>query len=589
MEKMLHHENDVAGDRSLEKAECPKDTLGCSRGRVKFMWKNWPLMPRPTPSMPPEHLTDGCQEYGDDVRTCFLSFFGNCTDNDVLIVGSNYAFTSTMQYGTEEEALATAEQDIPASVEILLETFPGTILYHSLGPVQFSHERLDEHRWIPLLNNITKRAVASTRIVYIDTYGHLLDKRPLFEDVIHHPGRPSEDVVNMFLEAAALQRDSSRLLAAFQERWSRRCQATGWADEYIAFHRNALLRLKQDPLRAVLEEQIKVLVFRPFLNYNQGFADRLAGLEKAFLIAYCSNRVFLVDWPALQSLFQVSPVDWRYEPAFWEEVVNCVANGSGVDDGGSSIIEYINDEFDTKPVKDYIKQFSRLSSVPLTSIHFNRAASKETLATTSCGSRLKEKGITDDNLFGCAIGLLLVPKNDVLQPHTQILAAISTTQYSVGAQIRNGDHVFDTDGDQAGDLGIIDDTVHALVQRSVCFKPLIDEGGSKPLGPRRIFLMTDSARLRERAIVLYPTQFYVTNILPKHVAFSDSTQDHHDIIAEWYLFSMNEFHVLDRYSGLGRTSYAYALTEYPAFFRQGTECLARTPADLGNDGAMLRQ
>lgn len=200
LERLLKQQRDVEGERSKEKAECPKDTLGCDRGRVKFLWKNWPLVPRPTSSMPPEHLLDGCKEYGEDVEACYMAYFAEATDNDVLIVGSNYAFTSICLFATEEEAFSTAEKDIPASITLLRRLFPGLILYHSLGPVRSDHPRPAEHRWIPAINRITERAVQDTRVLYVNTYSYLQNKTSQYEDVIHHPGAPSEGIVQMFLD-----------------------------------------------------------------------------------------------------------------------------------------------------------------------------------------------------------------------------------------------------------------------------------------------------------------------------------------------------------------------------------------------------
>lgn len=200
LERVLANKSDHSGTRHKAKMICPKTTSqGCTLQQVRFMWKNWPWKPPTTPTMPAEHLLDGCSS-SSSIETCIGSFLLGASANDVLVVGSNYAYTSICRFGNESDAYKQASKDLPKLVNFIVNTFPGLIVFHTLGPVRENHERPAEHRWIPSLNNVMRSSVAGTRIVVLDTYSILLTMRDLFEDVIHHPGLPSEAVVKLLLQ-----------------------------------------------------------------------------------------------------------------------------------------------------------------------------------------------------------------------------------------------------------------------------------------------------------------------------------------------------------------------------------------------------
>ena len=71
--------------------------------------EKWPLEPRRTLTIPLRHLIDGCHGF-PNLQICLKEFFAEATYDDVLIIGSNYAFTSICQFGTEDEAYAVEEQ-----------------------------------------------------------------------------------------------------------------------------------------------------------------------------------------------------------------------------------------------------------------------------------------------------------------------------------------------------------------------------------------------------------------------------------------------------------------------------------------------
>jgi hypothetical protein len=563
MEKSMKGQRDGHADRSAEKAECPKDTLGCDRGQVSFLWKNWPLVPRELPTMPQEHLMDGCVQFST-LQACLEEYFGNSTEEDVLIIGSNYAFTSICLYGTEDEAYATARMDVPESIEIILQTFPGIILYHSLGPVRADHPRPDEHRWIPALNNITKQAVENTRIIFIDTYSFLLDKTSYFDDVIHHSGPPSEGVIDLFLDAVAAQD-----LYIFKPRLSYSSHCGDWAAEYISFHKKALQSLVKDPIYTMDVLGIKVLIYKPDLRFNQGFADRIAGLQKVFLLAICSRRLFFVDWPAIQGLFEDGDIVWKYPDRLFATL------------DARFVMDYIHNEYDKTTMNNYIDFLGKNESQALVSMHFNRAASAETLQSTQCGTDLKSFGMSENNLFGCTMRLLLKPKDEILRPYKNVVRAIKNTDQSIGVQVRFGDKVWENGGNNVDTEG----TIQNLRMRLECFRPYLSQGAFRV---DRLFLLTDNAEFKRRAKGLYPAQIYATKISPKHVGYSTSKNEYAEVVAEWYLFSLTTFHVIDANSGLGRTSYAYSLSNYPSFYIHEGKCAPRWPKDLVNVGAKLR-
>jgi hypothetical protein len=565
LEKLMKGQRDGHADRSSEKAECPKDTLGCDRGQVKFLWKNWPLVPRRTPTMPQQHLSDGCHGY-PSLQSCLEVFFANATSEDVLIIGSNYAFTSICQFGTEEQAYATARIDIPESIESVLQLFPGIILYHSLGPVRPDHPRPDEHQWIATINNITKQAVANTRIVFVDSYEFLLDKTSQFDDVIHHSGPPSEGVVSLFLETIATQ---GLDILQTRRKYAPRCR--DWASEYVTFHRGALQAFHRDPVHALDVLGIKILIFKPDLRFNQGFADRIAGLQKAFLLAFCSRRLFLVDWPAIQGLFEDGDIVWKYPNRTFAAL------------NARFAVEYIHNEYDKTSMSDYISLLTEKGSQSLISIHFNRAASAETLQNTECGNLLKSMGLSENNLFACTMRLLLQPKDEILLAYSDIARAIQNTEHSVGIHIRFGDRVWRPGGHN---LPIdMEGMMLNITRRIQCFKPYLSEDS---LRQDRFFLLTDNVEFKRRITELYPSKVYATTISPKHVAYSASQNEYAEVVAEWYLFSLTAFHVIDGGSGLGRTSYAYSFPDYPSFYLREADCVPRWPKDLVKDGAKLR-
>jgi len=191
---------DELHSRGKEIGQCPKDSIkGCTLGNIKFLWKTWPLVPRNEAKwkLPPEHLLDGCEKFGSDIEKCFSEFLGSPTKKDVLIVGSNFAFTSIGEFsGNDYELIDAAKVDIPIYVTLLEKLFPGIIIFHTLCPLRNED---DKQRWAIQLNEITRKAIEGTRIYLVDTFGYLFNKTHLYNDHIHHPGILSEQIVRILM------------------------------------------------------------------------------------------------------------------------------------------------------------------------------------------------------------------------------------------------------------------------------------------------------------------------------------------------------------------------------------------------------
>jgi hypothetical protein len=527
--------------------QCFKGDLICHMKNLHYLWKDWAMDPRTDIALPDYNLLDGCP---GPVMNCLNSFFGNASESDVLIVGSGYVYASICQINGENLMRELAIREISDYVELLLK-FPGIILYHSLTP-NIGHP--DFQACISLMNRVIHNAVSNTRIVYIDTNGYLMDKTHLFKDAIHHPGTPSEGIFRIFMAAVARHYDLNQVL----NRHDQRGTCGNWAQDYINFHEKAMNELRKTSTHATNVLDIKTLIFRPYLGYNQGFADRLAGLQRTFLLAFCTNRVFLVDWPVIQTLFEEDLIKWRYTS-------DIISN--------SSDTAYMNKEVDSHTIEYYLQELARPDSPSNYAMHFNRAASKETLDNSQCGARLKRLGMTVNNLFGCILRLLFKPSDVVLRPWVKTASDILNTNNSVAIHFRFGDKSFQS--------SIVKGQLNMTFEKAKCLESAVG------YEPSRFFLMTDSMTYKKKLIETYPQNFYHLDFQPRHVANSTDVVEYSKLIAEWFLFGLTDFQIIDPNSGLSRTAFAYSQNVHPAFFSRTKNCKNFSIGDLVTEGAML--
>ncbi len=579
-----------------------------------------------------------CNARDASFRDC-LELFLNTTINynDVFIVGNflGQHYGQVLNSISNEAALS---EELSNIFDVVLQLFPGIILYHSQGPNRNAEESMNNR--IQLLNNLVYQIIDNTRITYVDSY-YFLTKYPKHEfatDGQHHPGVLSIEVLNQLGTALTLQDDpgyvfhrkrgmvrtdpdnqegipatiflpssdltyyeSQHQLSLFHG--DRIACPDGWAQEYIDFHREALALLYANTKHAIDSLGIRVLVFKPHQQWNQGFADHIAGLERAFILAWCTRRLFFIDWEPVEDLFKRDIINWKFPKDVFDRLVD--GHGDGY------AIQYIHDRYQEPSVASYMhvlgffpsdKTCSKpeqdildtSSQPPLISLHSNRAASYETMQKSICGDCLKSIGLWEDNLFGCITQLLLQPSEDVLRPYWNVARAIVNTRRVIGIQARFGDHIFRSVGH-----GTEDEFLNLLMGRASCFHQLSAEGqedaGMNPAHPipvirqDKYFLITDNMRLKDRALELYPTRFYVTAITPEHVVSNHTSATYAAVVAEWYLFSLATFHSIDPNSGIGRTSYAYAQSAHPTFSSRDTEgnCIPWRPKDLIHQGAFL--
>lgn len=207
-------------DRQTEKSRCQGvlGTNSCSIGdNVKFFWKNTLSDTIASDDV----LRDACAKHAH-THNCLNEIFRGASTNDVLIVGSllsnnSYATSrghnSWLPFHVSGPQFTDAAEHADAAVvfQMLLDTFPGRIIWHSYP---FLRLELDGHK-SPFLNYCFRQLNQLTACVLARFTKqhqqqahrlHFIDLEPLqktsiekYVDLIHHPGELSNVIINLLL------------------------------------------------------------------------------------------------------------------------------------------------------------------------------------------------------------------------------------------------------------------------------------------------------------------------------------------------------------------------------------------------------
>ena len=155
-------------------------------------------------------------------RNCLLSLFRGSSENDVLIIGSlphnttlNAAVNGSTREWRRQNVLAFRQTRVYSEiVEMLLEVFPGAIIWHSyafwvmgrdkeaLGPMARHESDLNIcNRFSTAKMRCAIIKHGTGRMQYFNMWPHLSKHWPQYADQIHHPGPLTEAAVFAMLSA----------------------------------------------------------------------------------------------------------------------------------------------------------------------------------------------------------------------------------------------------------------------------------------------------------------------------------------------------------------------------------------------------
>mmetsp|Transcript_3186 Transcript_3186/g.3948 ORF Transcript_3186/g.3948 Transcript_3186/m.3948 type:complete len:409 (+) Transcript_3186:54-1280(+) len=217
---------DTHMDRHMEKSSC-QGVLGTSScdmdvyfndekySKITFGWKNYIGT---TPSVD-DTTRDICYSLGlgavEKIKECYDKLFQGATSHDVLLVGSISTNVSAFignggnswkgfEISGPQFAQASKATHHADNIQLLLASFPGSVIWHSFPHVVMAHHNGanpgDLNRCFTVINNHVKCASGSfDRAMFLDLSIAQMAHEDLYADFIHHPGALSKFVVNAML------------------------------------------------------------------------------------------------------------------------------------------------------------------------------------------------------------------------------------------------------------------------------------------------------------------------------------------------------------------------------------------------------
>jgi len=329
------------------------------------------------------------------------------------------------------------------------------------------------------------------------------------------------------------------------------------------------------PLRKIVTEGLtdpmpKTVVFRCFELADShdpvrneicgGLGDRFAGLVSVFSVALQHNLPMLIEWPAAAQSMEpalADLVDWR-PPTGYLEAARSSAPPS------DWLYNLVNAECIVGSNK--IKWDGvRTPSIALKSNRacVNRAfyprgedlneTTGELLAEAAYLRDFRvvlerEWGLTGETAFGCLLGALVAPSEQVVKKFSRVIREIlDPGNFFVGVHIRTGDA-------EMGAAAQRQPTSSLLSRYTPAFEAALRLGEQRAGHGQivRIFLATDSWALKQEASLVYGTDLLLTTAVePSHVAARDvrgplpvtgkiatPLQANVDSFGEWWLLSL---------------------------------------------------
>lgn len=558
----------------------------CSRNSCplhKFLFRTAPSTSNITPLLLGVGKNNNAWCASSDMA-CLARSVDQAISKDVLLmaVPPEFYLHCTSKLASLESGESGRHAEVRNLLISLTHLFPGKVIIHSTG-LEAQHGTHFNESCVEHVDIVVRNATLTSDIVtYLNVRDVLFARGHAHDDGIENLGnlgwqsnRMAELILQILECWASYFADTCRTprsvnksdgdnsnLAAFlidSHRNKTMQHCANFTNYFTQTHGSAVRRIQANT-SAFFENGGKVLIFKPHLKFNQGFADRMSGLTKAFLIAFCSNRTFFVDWPHIENMFISDPVNFTFPvPLFREYNITRIVN-----------------EYDESPLDAHIDYMSDDKNSPIISIHFNRAASWEALFKSKCSHKLQNLDVTLDVLFGCTVRLMGPPQPSVISPFSNILVRVQAG--AIGVHYRYGDHTFKH---PSMDVSLAAASAQ-MAQRTACFR-----NTSLPL--HFIFLMTDNNAMKANASQLSSSlPVITTQVQPQHVAAENLPHEAYtDTLAEWFIFSLCSMHIVDKGSGFSRTSYAYSLSDNPVILSRDGTCHMHFVRDMALWGAKL--
>lgn len=357
--------------------------------------------------------------------------------------------------------------------------------------------------------------------------------------------------------------------------------------QYSEFHKDSINILSNNNS----SNDIKIILWRCPPEYKddcKGLGDRLQGLVTTFLIAIVTNRVMLIEWNNMHTIFEPNKFDWTYNFSF---VQGKTVGGVG----GNLEWRYCQNE-------KYPEVCMNPDPTSYTADVIMLNASNRPMSYSMFHDKrffwwkkaLNDKGLTHDYCFGCVLDQIFLLKKRVMETMAPYAFELNNFKSSVslGIHVRLGDS--EMTGHSKLNMFDYDKIFKTDVQQRFNSAKIL---GCKVSNNITILFLSDSAKLRNIVRNYYIHAIEISNnctiakviipsIQPKHIdireykliATSSDVQKQREYsylttAGEWWLLTLCNYTIIQGdESGFSRTAFAFS-------FNQG----ANFKADLFHD------
>ncbi|GAA5831174.1 hypothetical protein JCM11251_007783 [Rhodosporidiobolus azoricus] len=330
------------------------------------------------------------------------------------------------------------------------------------------------------------------------------------------------------------------------------CDKGTWEEDYAQLHAEMMTGEKEPwILEYVCHEG----------GWCGGFADRMLGMISTFLYSVVTGRAFALTWeqPTPPDLVFDSPyIDWARPfnktsstPTPYPYSNRTIADNKLSLQGHDWPWFWLDDFF-----PKFNETYGAGKNESWIQLDMNRGVVIRSFYYDNVQPVLEWMGLRATTAYNCLINYLLRPKAAALRFITQYTSLFSMPEYfTVGIQIRTGDwSMFATAQDQ---------NTAQLHRKYFTCASQIAARHAHPSQKVLYYLITDSHKLEESALKLYPNQVVVAGFTPTHdeIAFKDrsgpdvakgSADGFMRTIAESWIFAGTDYQIITYRSGFGK-------------------------------------